>query len=97
MPPSPKRGAVPNDPAGVGPLGPPSAGTAGNCTGLNGHRPDACLDEARSHLIEVGGSEDVLRRHPAFRNLKEEQMIKDGLSAPLHAGAVKYYKERGWM
>ncbi len=35
--------------------------------------------------------------HPAFENLTEEQMIKDGLSAPLHAGAVKYYKERGWM
>lgn len=35
--------------------------------------------------------------HPAFANLKEENMIKDGLSAPLHPGAVKYYKERGWM
>ncbi|MFD1696113.1 TAXI family TRAP transporter solute-binding subunit [Roseibium aestuarii] len=35
--------------------------------------------------------------HPAFSNLKEEEMIKDGLSAPLHPGAVKYYKERGWM
>ncbi|MEX2520574.1 MAG: TAXI family TRAP transporter solute-binding subunit [Paracoccaceae bacterium] len=35
--------------------------------------------------------------HPAFANLKEEDMIKDGLSAPLHPGAVKYYKERGWM
>ncbi|QKV19196.1 TAXI family TRAP transporter solute-binding subunit [Oricola thermophila] len=35
--------------------------------------------------------------HPAFENLTEEQMIKDGLSAPLHDGAVKYYKERGWM
>jgi uncharacterized protein len=35
--------------------------------------------------------------HPAFRNLKEKEMIKDGLSAPLHAGAVKYYKEKGWM
>jgi TRAP transporter TAXI family solute receptor len=37
------------------------------------------------------------RLHPAFGNLKEEDMIKDGLSAPLHPGAVKYYKERGWM
>jgi TRAP transporter TAXI family solute receptor len=37
------------------------------------------------------------RLHPAFGNLKEEEMIKDGLSAPLHPGAVKYYKERGWM
>jgi len=35
--------------------------------------------------------------HPAFRNLKEKEMIKDGLSAPLHAGAAKYYKEKGWM
>jgi len=35
--------------------------------------------------------------HPAFANLKEEEMIKDSLSAPLHDGAAKYYKERGWM
>ncbi len=35
--------------------------------------------------------------HPAFANLKEEDMIKNALSAPLHDGAVKYYKERGWM
>lgn len=41
--------------------------------------------------------EDFKKLHPAFANLKEEEMIKDGLSAPLHDGAVKYYKERGWM
>ncbi len=35
--------------------------------------------------------------HPAFRNLDPKVMIKDGLSAPLHPGAVKYYKEKGWM
>ena len=35
--------------------------------------------------------------HPAFENLTEEQMISDGLSAPLHPGAERYYKERGWM
>ena len=35
--------------------------------------------------------------HPAFANLNEEEMIRDSLSAPLHAGAEKYYKERGWM
>lgn len=35
--------------------------------------------------------------HPAFANLKETEMIKDGLSAPLHSGALKYYKERGWQ
>ena len=35
--------------------------------------------------------------HPAFANLKEEDMITQGLSAPLHPGAEKYYKERGWL
>lgn len=41
--------------------------------------------------------EDFKKLHPAFSNLKEEEMIKDGLSAPLHAGAEKYYRERGWI
>ncbi len=35
--------------------------------------------------------------HPAFANLKPQDMIKNGNSAPLHPGAVKYYKEKGWM
>ncbi|SEG87678.1 TAXI family TRAP transporter solute-binding subunit [Marinobacterium lutimaris] len=35
--------------------------------------------------------------HPAFANLKKEEMITDGLSAPLHEGAIKYYKEAGLM
>jgi TRAP transporter TAXI family solute receptor len=35
--------------------------------------------------------------HPAFANLDPKEMIKDGLSAPLHPGAAKYYKEKGWM
>ncbi|MBW4962442.1 TAXI family TRAP transporter solute-binding subunit [Sulfitobacter sp. CW3] len=35
--------------------------------------------------------------HPAFANLTEAEMISGGLSAPLHDGAVKYYKERGWI
>ena len=41
--------------------------------------------------------EDFKRLHPAFKDLKETEMIKDGLSAPLHDGAAKYYKEKGWM
>jgi len=35
--------------------------------------------------------------HPAFAHLDPKKMIKDGLTAPLHEGAVKYYKEKGWM
>jgi uncharacterized protein len=35
--------------------------------------------------------------HPAFSALDPKNMVKDGNSAPLHDGAVKYYKEKGWM
>ena len=35
--------------------------------------------------------------HPAFANLDPKEMITKSLSAPLHDGAVKYYKEKGWM
>ena len=41
--------------------------------------------------------DDFKKLHPAFANLKESEMIKDALSAPLHDGAAKYYKERGWL
>jgi TRAP transporter TAXI family solute receptor len=41
--------------------------------------------------------DDFKKLHPAFKVLKKEEMIKDGLSAPLHKGAVKYYKEAGLM
>jgi TRAP transporter TAXI family solute receptor len=41
--------------------------------------------------------EDFKKLHPAFANLTEKEMITESVSAPLHNGAVKYYKERGWM
>ena len=41
--------------------------------------------------------DEFKKLHPAFEVLKKEEMIKDGLSAPLHDGAVKYYKEAGLM
>jgi TRAP transporter TAXI family solute receptor len=41
--------------------------------------------------------DDFKKLHPAFADLKKEEMIKDGLSAPLHNGAIKYYKEVGLM
>lgn len=37
------------------------------------------------------------KMHPAFAHLEEKNMIVDNLSAPLHDGAVRYYKEKGWM
>ncbi len=41
--------------------------------------------------------DEFKKLHPAFAHLNPEQMIQDGLSAPLHDGAVKYYKEAGMM
>ena len=37
------------------------------------------------------------KMHPAFGNLEPERMIRDGLSAPLHEGAKRYYQEQGWL
>ena len=40
---------------------------------------------------------DALREtHPALRGLDAAAMVR-GLSAPLHAGAARYYRERGWL
>lgn len=41
--------------------------------------------------------DEFKKLHPALANLSPQNMIKDGLSAPLHEGAVRYYKEKGWM
>jgi TRAP transporter TAXI family solute receptor len=41
--------------------------------------------------------DDFKKLHPAFAILDKKEMIKDGLSAPLHDGAAKYYKEAGLM
>jgi uncharacterized protein len=41
--------------------------------------------------------EEFKKLHPAFANLEPASMVKDGLSAPLHPGAAKYYKEKGWI
>lgn len=41
--------------------------------------------------------DEFKRLHPALANLNPEDMIKNGLSAPLHEGAVRFYREKGWM
>ena len=41
--------------------------------------------------------EDFKKLHPAFANLDPKEMATAGLSAPLHPGAAKYYKEQGWI
>ena len=41
--------------------------------------------------------DEFKKLHPALAILSPQSMIKDGLSAPLHEGAVRYYKEKGWL
>ena len=41
--------------------------------------------------------DEFKKLHPSLANLDPKAMIKNGISAPLHPGAVKYYKEKGWM
>jgi uncharacterized protein len=41
--------------------------------------------------------DEFKKLHPALASLDPKSMITDGLSAPLHDGAVKYYKEKGWV
>jgi uncharacterized protein len=41
--------------------------------------------------------DEFKKLHPAFADLDPAKMVKDGLSAPLHPAAEKYYKEKGWL
>src|SRR5688572_6480716 len=41
--------------------------------------------------------DEFKKLHPALASLNAQNMVRDGLSAPLHDGATKYYKEKGWV
>ena len=41
--------------------------------------------------------DEFKKLHPALAVLTPPAMVKDGLSAPLHDGALKYYREKGWV
>ncbi|MBP6251403.1 MAG: TAXI family TRAP transporter solute-binding subunit [Rubrivivax sp.] len=56
-------------------------------------------DETVYQLVKAvfDNFDDFKKLHPAFAHLDPKHMVKDGLSAPLHPGAMKYYKEKGWL
>ncbi|WP_137916946.1 TAXI family TRAP transporter solute-binding subunit [Hydrogenophaga sp. 2FB] len=41
--------------------------------------------------------DEFKKLHPALANLTPEAMVANGNSAPLHEGAAKFYKEKGWI
>jgi hypothetical protein len=57
--------------------------------------PDEVAYEVVKAVFE--NFDDFRRLHPAFANLKKEEMVTDGNTAPTHEGAARYYKEAGLM
>ena len=55
-----------------------------------------CCDQVkRWRAGERIPAEAYLSLHPALARLRPRDMIKDGLTAPLHPGAEQVYKELG--
>jgi TRAP transporter TAXI family solute receptor len=57
--------------------------------------PEAVVYELTKAVFD--NFEEFKKLHPAFGALDPKDMVKNGNSAPLHPGAAKYYKEKGWM
>ncbi len=60
----------------------------------------ADVDEEAVYRVAIavlGNLDDFRKLHPAFANLVASEMITDSLSAPLHPGAIRAYKELGLM
>lgn len=60
----------------------------------------AQADPEMIYRLVSGVFHDLLRfkaAHPALGMLTAQEMIHDGLSAPLHEGALRYYREQGWL
>lgn len=41
--------------------------------------------------------DEFIQLHPAFKYLKKQAMVTNSITAPLHKGAIRYYKEVGLM
>ena len=54
---------------------------------------DVVYDVVRTVMENL---DELRASHAAFRYLDPKAMM-EGLSAPLHEGAQRYYEEQGWM
>ena len=54
--------------------------------------PDLVYHVVRSVFERL---DEFRRMHPAFADLVGAQMVREGLSAPLHEGALRYFREAG--
>lgn len=62
---------------------------------------NAALDEEKAYLITktlIENAEKLGEAHAAWRSFKPENAFKpENTGIALHPGAIRYYKERGWM
>ena len=84
-------------PAGTYLSNPDPVGTVGVMAGLvtSSKVPDAVVYSLVASVFE--NLAEFRKMHPAFANIDPKQMVASGISAPLHRGALKYYKEKGWL
>jgi hypothetical protein len=55
-------------------------------------------DRIYTIVRSIFGDFEMLRGlDPVLSDLDPEEMVHDGLTAPLHPGAARYYRERGWI
>ena len=55
-----------------------------------------CFNWDMKHLVEEN-FENFKSQHPAFSRLTREEMVQEGLTAPLHPGAERAFKELGLL
>ncbi len=84
-------------PAGLYPNNPQATNTYGVLATVvtSAKTPAETVYQVTRALFE--NFDEFKKLHPALANLNPQNMAKDGLSAPLHEGAARYYKEKGWI
>ena len=70
----------------------PTLGVRAILVTLN-ERPEAEVYELVKAVFE--GLKTFKRLHPALADLKPEEMVSLGITAPLHPGAERYFREAG--
>jgi len=61
----------------------------------NADVPDETVYQLVKAIFE--SFDEFKKMHPALSKLNREDMLNDGVIAPFHPGAKKYYKEKGWV
>jgi TRAP transporter TAXI family solute receptor len=57
--------------------------------------PDAVAYEITKALFD--NIDDFRRLHPAFATLLPRDMVPTAVAVPVHTGAARYFRERGWL